>query len=252
MLCSAPRLDIQHYAIQQATQKRYHVPLDNPKRALDVGAGTGVWIMEMASDFPECEFSGVDIAPLQPTTVLPKNCEFKLANLLEGLPYPDSYFDYVRHCMLVAAIPKDHWLPYIEECARLCAPGGWIEMGEFNGRVYEGGPACDRLGDLMQGGLRKRGLSPETTEVLDDLMRQAGLVDVQAWQFKLPMGSWGGSSGMLLLKDMRMIQNALAPMFMSVCGMSQEDVEQQIKQSEEELETHKAYTILRVYIGRKP
>jgi uncharacterized membrane protein YccC len=38
----------------------------------------------MASDFPECEFLGIDIAPLQPTTVLPKNCSFELVNALEG------------------------------------------------------------------------------------------------------------------------------------------------------------------------
>jgi hypothetical protein len=39
----------------------------------------------MAADFPECEFLGIDISPLQPTTVLPKNCSFELVNVLEGL-----------------------------------------------------------------------------------------------------------------------------------------------------------------------
>jgi hypothetical protein len=38
----------------------------------------------MAADFPECEFLGIDIAPLQPTTVLPQNCSFELVNVLEG------------------------------------------------------------------------------------------------------------------------------------------------------------------------
>jgi uncharacterized membrane protein YccC len=39
----------------------------------------------MATEFPECEFLGIDIVPLQPTAVLPRNCSFELANLLEGL-----------------------------------------------------------------------------------------------------------------------------------------------------------------------
>jgi hypothetical protein len=39
----------------------------------------------MAVDFPECEFLGIDISPLQPTTVLPQNCSFELVNVLEGL-----------------------------------------------------------------------------------------------------------------------------------------------------------------------
>jgi hypothetical protein len=42
-------------------------------------------LQEMAADFPECEFLGIDIVPLQPTTILPKNCSFELANVLEGL-----------------------------------------------------------------------------------------------------------------------------------------------------------------------
>jgi hypothetical protein len=45
----------------------------------------------MAAEFPECEFLGIDIAPLQPTTVLPKNCSFKLANVAEGLYKSTSY-----------------------------------------------------------------------------------------------------------------------------------------------------------------
>jgi uncharacterized membrane protein YccC len=43
-------------------------------------------LQEMATEFPECEFLGIDIVPLQPTTVLPRNCSFELANVLEG-PY---------------------------------------------------------------------------------------------------------------------------------------------------------------------
>jgi uncharacterized membrane protein YccC len=43
----------------------------------------------MATEFPECEFLGIDIVPLQPTTILPRNCSFELVNVLEG-PYRKS------------------------------------------------------------------------------------------------------------------------------------------------------------------
>jgi hypothetical protein len=39
----------------------------------------------MATEFPECEFIGIDIVSLQPTTVLPSNCSFEMANMFEGL-----------------------------------------------------------------------------------------------------------------------------------------------------------------------
>jgi hypothetical protein len=38
----------------------------------------------MATEFPGCEFLGVDVALLQPTKVLPQNCSFELVNILKG------------------------------------------------------------------------------------------------------------------------------------------------------------------------
>ncbi|RKP06345.1 S-adenosyl-L-methionine-dependent methyltransferase [Thamnocephalis sphaerospora] len=247
------RLEIQHYAIQQITRKRYHALLYNPKRAIDIGAGTGIWLMEMATDFPECEFTGIDIAPLQPTTILPQNCTFEMANVLEGLSHPDGYFDYVRHCLLVAAIPKDKWLSYVKECARLCASGGWVEMIDSSGRIHGGGPACQKISNTMSGVLKARGLSPETTETLDVLMREAGLVDVEVKEFRMISGgSRGGSAGKLFLKDFRMGCNALAPLLVNMHGMAREDVDQLILQAEQEMEQCDTYGILRIFVGRKP
>ncbi|RKP08290.1 S-adenosyl-L-methionine-dependent methyltransferase [Thamnocephalis sphaerospora] len=246
------RLELQHYMIQQVTQKRYHAPIDSPKRAIDIATGTGIWMMEMATDFPECEFTGIDIAPLQPTAVLPRNCTFKLANVLEGLSDPDGYFDYVRHSLLVAAIPKEKWVPFVKECTRLCASGGWVEMVEFNCRVYEGGAVTERFSDILGDSLRAQGLSPETTEILDDLMRQAGLVDVQVKRFKLPFGKWGGTAGEIFVKDARMLHTALAPLYAKKFGMSVEDVEKLVQDLEDESNHYQAYSDFRIYIGRKP
>ncbi|RKP06640.1 S-adenosyl-L-methionine-dependent methyltransferase [Thamnocephalis sphaerospora] len=238
--------------IQQVTRKRYHAPLSSPGRAIDIATGTGIWMMEMAADFPECEFLGIDIAQLQPTTILPKNCTFKCANILEGLSYPDGYFDYVRHSLLVTAFSKENWSSYIKECARVCASEGWIEMIEITGLHQGGGPAVKKFFELLTGALRKRGSSPETTEVLDELMLETGLADVQAKEFKLPFGSRGGSAGMLFLKDVRMLHAALTPLYMSMHCMTREEVEQIMLQLEEEVENCDAYGILRIYIGRKP
>ena len=38
---------------------------------------------EMAAEHPEAEFTGLDIAPLQPTTILPANCRFEMRNVLD-------------------------------------------------------------------------------------------------------------------------------------------------------------------------
>ncbi|RKP06190.1 S-adenosyl-L-methionine-dependent methyltransferase [Thamnocephalis sphaerospora] len=246
------QLDLQHYAIQQVTQKRYHAPLENPKRALDIGTGSGTWLMEMATDFPECEFLGVDIAPLQPTTILPSNCTFELANVLEGLRHSDGSFDYVRRSLLVAAIPKDQWTSHVEECARLCAPGGWVEMVESDAGYYGGGPARKKQGELLLSVLHARGLSPETTTMLDELMRDAGLVDIQVKEYRLPSGKGAGRIGELFLKDSVLIQAALVPLYMKMYNMAREELDQLIEQGNEESKMLESYGKLYVYVGRKP
>jgi hypothetical protein len=40
-----PSLDIQHYAFLIATGKRFFAPITEPKRTLDIGTGTGTWML---------------------------------------------------------------------------------------------------------------------------------------------------------------------------------------------------------------
>ena len=51
----------------------FKAPLDRDtlKRALDIGTGTGVWAMDFADEFPDCEIIGTDISPIQPRWVPP-------------------------------------------------------------------------------------------------------------------------------------------------------------------------------------
>jgi hypothetical protein len=39
------RLDVQHYAFQHATGKRFFAPITEPRRAIDIGTGTGTWML---------------------------------------------------------------------------------------------------------------------------------------------------------------------------------------------------------------
>jgi hypothetical protein len=44
------RLDLQHYAVQHATGRRFFAPIDAPSRAIDIGTGTGIWMLVSAYD----------------------------------------------------------------------------------------------------------------------------------------------------------------------------------------------------------
>ena len=62
------RLDLQHHVIKLLLNGEIHLaPLDNPRRILDIGTGTGLWAIEMADRYPNATVTGTDLSPVQPT-----------------------------------------------------------------------------------------------------------------------------------------------------------------------------------------
>lgn len=49
----------------------------------------------MAADFPDCAFTGVDLTPIQPDCILPKNCTFINYNILGGI---SIFVDFRSSC----------------------------------------------------------------------------------------------------------------------------------------------------------
>ena len=62
---------------------------------MDVGCGSGAWVIEVAETFPSAMVFGVDISPVQPTLV-PDNCEFHINDLNDGLKFDDGSMDLVQ------------------------------------------------------------------------------------------------------------------------------------------------------------
>lgn len=67
-------------------------------KVLDVGCGSGSWILEMAKDYPNSTFIGTDVD----TDAFPKhverppNCRFIKADTLNGLSFTDGEFGFVH------------------------------------------------------------------------------------------------------------------------------------------------------------
>lgn len=61
------RLDIKHRVITLLCGGELHfAPLIKPQRILDIGTGTGIWVMEMADQYPDTRIIGTDLSPVQP------------------------------------------------------------------------------------------------------------------------------------------------------------------------------------------
>jgi len=64
----ADRLDLQHHLFRITFGNRlFFAPINDPKRAIDIGTGTGIWAVDFADEYPECLVTGIDLSPGQPT-----------------------------------------------------------------------------------------------------------------------------------------------------------------------------------------
>jgi ubiquinone/menaquinone biosynthesis C-methylase UbiE len=108
------------YAPYEAALEQVEPP---PKRALDLGTGTGGAAFAIASRFPQAEVIGVDLAKRmielargKLTDELRGRVRFEVADAAR-LPYADLSFDLVG---------LSNMIPFFDELDRVLAPGGFL------------------------------------------------------------------------------------------------------------------------------
>jgi hypothetical protein len=152
---------------------------------------------------------------------------------------------------LIGGIPADKWKQHIQECARVCASGGWVEIVEMNPLSVDGGPACQQINTWSAEGFKTRGIDLGMAQNLDELMHEAGLINVTKQSFTVPIGSWGGRAGELFFEDYRLAAGSMQPLITGVLGVPKEEVERNIALMMEEFKSHQAYSTIYVYLGQK-
>ncbi|KAF8973505.1 S-adenosyl-L-methionine-dependent methyltransferase [Flammula alnicola] len=107
-----------------------------PTRALDLGCGTGNWVIDAAKAWPECELVGFDLVDVQiPLRILhpsiASRIEWKHGNFLTTkLPFDDDEFDHVHIQSIATGVPENKWGVLLEEVCRVLRPGGSVEVIE--------------------------------------------------------------------------------------------------------------------------
>ncbi|KZT72959.1 hypothetical protein DAEQUDRAFT_722595 [Daedalea quercina L-15889] len=135
------RLDHQHIIFIEVMGK-YPPPLPQiladdtpgePKTCLDLGCGSGSWILDVSRDFPHCNTVAVDLVPMQALN-MPPNLRSEVDDINLGLQH--FYGDFnVAHARLVSSGIRDYegLVDQMSQCLRL---GGLLDLTEFDFRVY--------------------------------------------------------------------------------------------------------------------
>ncbi|WP_052890807.1 class I SAM-dependent methyltransferase [Thermogemmatispora carboxidivorans] len=251
------RLDFQHYILRAVLRGNYLAPIQQPRRILDVGCGTGQWAFELAQQFPQAQVVGLDLEQVKAATSPPPNYRFVQGDILQGLPFDDNSFDFVHQRLLIAAIPQPAWPGAVQELARVTSPGGWVELVELSTHISNltpSGPANEYLASLTGQLAALRGLDSEgiVTRSLDRYLEQAGLVKVQRHPIRVPLGEWGGRIGSLLALDFRTMWTAISTPLAARFQIPEQDVLQLIDQACREWDELHSSCSFTVAYGQKP
>ncbi|KAF9486357.1 S-adenosyl-L-methionine-dependent methyltransferase [Pholiota conissans] len=137
------RLDKQHVLLADVMGGKYAPPMaavmanDVPgetKAVLDLGCGSGSWILDVARDFPDCSAVAVDLIPMQSPT-MPPNLRSEIDDINLGLEHFYGDFNVV-HARLISSGIKDYHL-LVDQISRVLRPGGLIDVSEFDFHLYD-------------------------------------------------------------------------------------------------------------------
>ncbi|CAG8519956.1 8812_t:CDS:2 [Dentiscutata erythropus] len=231
------RLQLQHYMMRFIWCSNFSSPVrdlldEGGARVLDVGCGPATWVLEMASDFPKCVFTGVDIVPVMPLTIKPQNANFIEANLLEGLPFPDNHFDFTYIRFLNCAFPFNLWSTHaIPELIRVTKPGGYIEIMEWEVEICYQGPITRRFMDAHV----------RIPEKMASFLQDSGkLKNINNESRDSPIGKHGGKVGTLALENSISAFKLCESKFAEELGMSLEEYNALFDHYKKEVDEYKS------------
>ncbi|KAI8149059.1 S-adenosyl-L-methionine-dependent methyltransferase [Fennellomyces sp. T-0311] len=148
-------------------------PLNDGATILDCGCGSGAWLMDVATEYPEAKCYGVDMCDVFPKEIRPTNVEFQVANVMEGLPFPDNTFDFVYVRLLLIGLRKDQWPELWREIKRILKPNGCIQWVEA-GMLVKGNEFVNKAGKAFIDMMEQRNQHPFLSQYLDKIIADVG------------------------------------------------------------------------------
>ena len=164
------------------------------RRVLDVGCGTGEWLLETARTYPTIErLIGVDISGKMIEYArakaldagLAERVQFQMMDAQQTLEFPEASFDLVNQRFGHSWIRTWEWTKILLEYQRVCCLGGIIRITECEDTIESNSPALTKLWNLILETFYRSGRlftqkSDGLTGELVRLMTEHGIQDVKS------------------------------------------------------------------------
>jgi ubiquinone/menaquinone biosynthesis C-methylase UbiE len=185
------------------------------RRVLDVGCGTGDWLLSVAERYPAMSLFGVDVSRTMidysrtqaEAQGMTDRIEFRVMDALRMLEFPRGYFDLVNQRLGMSYLRTWDWPNLFQEYQRVTRPGGIIRITEPEMVIESRSQALGQLYDLVLDAFFHAGHlfeheSAGVTSRLAGLLKQSGLQQVQTKEHVLQFRS-GTEEGQLFLEDIK-------------------------------------------------
>ncbi|KAK0643520.1 S-adenosyl-L-methionine-dependent methyltransferase [Cercophora newfieldiana] len=208
---------------------------------------------------------GIDIFPYMVAEDMPANLEFQVDDLNSPFTFQSNYFDLVHSRMMAGGINTNRWPSYMTDILRVLRPGGWCQMVEiyFNAQSDNGTLTANHALQVWSQNYMQSVSAykdPRAPMRLENWMRQAGFVEVEARLLTLPLTGWSNDPrdnaiGTANRANVHRLLSSLALYpFTQALGMTNNEVQLLVAQARAEADNpaYRAYFPVYVCIGRKP
>jgi ubiquinone/menaquinone biosynthesis C-methylase UbiE len=194
------------------------------QRVLDVGCGTGGWLIAAAKRYPGMSrLVGVDISnkiveyarAQAAAQQVSDRVEFHVMDALHTLAFPDASFDLINQRFGHSYLRTWDWPGLLQRYLRVCKPGGVIRITEANWVVETNSPALTQLNLLFLQGFYQAGryFTPDGDGLINELaglLHKQGVKDIQTRSYLLESRA-GTLEGQLFYEDKKLVYHTMLP-----------------------------------------
>ncbi|GBC09796.1 hypothetical protein RclHR1_09110003 [Rhizophagus clarus] len=169
---SIDRTHMYHFIRACLFQSNFSSPIEDKLieggcKVLDIGCGAGTWLLDLSNRYENSNFFGIDIKPVFPQEIKPKNLEFIEADVTNGLAFHDNEFDFTHVENMSFVFTPDQWDLVLSELVRVTKPGGYIEVGGRRNSYVGDGPIFRKISSAPFTSCSKRNIDIKLIYNLD-------------------------------------------------------------------------------------
>jgi len=234
------------------------------RHVLDVGCGTGGWLIEAAQTYPAMSLVGIDISRRMirharaqaEAQHVHDQIEFHVMDVLGTLDFPAAFFDLVNLRLGISFLRTWDWPKMLGKLLHVTCPGGVVRVTEGEVTHESSSPALTQVFGMLQCAFYRAGhlFTQESAGVTGHLARlldQYGCKQVQTKSYALEYRA-GTPEGQTYYEDIMLAFQTVRPFIQKWgCAKYYEAIYQQALKEMLQPDFHATWTMLTAW-GSKP